>query len=145
VTWCFVCTSRSTWSVVPAGMVRPTGGEGLVSRGALTRWLRVGPGVFRVVPSDAAQCRFSMSCPLVQFTFCRLLLGGVSPLGRVSGTHMPGSVESSKHSERVVLMPAMAATASNLRPVVADVSVDETAGDEQVQGLNRGQTAAVVL
>jgi hypothetical protein len=43
-------------------------------------------------------------------------------------------------------MTAMAATASGLRPVGGvDVSVAEPAGEKQVQGLSRSQTAAVVL
>lgn len=43
-------------------------------------------------------------------------------------------------------MTTMAATASGLRPIgAADVSVDEAAGEKQVQGLSRGQAAAVVL
>jgi hypothetical protein len=111
-----------------------------------TRWLRASGSACRVVMSDAARCRFSTSCPLAQFRFYCLVSGGVRPLGRVSGTHMPGSVGSSRRRERVVSMTAMAATTSGLRPIGAGgMGVGEAAGEEQVQGLSRGQIAAVVL
>jgi hypothetical protein len=43
-------------------------------------------------------------------------------------------------------MTAMAATASGLRSISAEgMGVDEAVGEEQVKGLSRGQTAAVVL
>jgi hypothetical protein len=102
--------------------------------------------MFRVVSSHAARCGFSTSCPRAQFRFCRLVSGGISPLGHVSGTQMPGSVGSSRRRERVVVMTAMAVAASDLRSAVAEsVSVDEVTSEVQVRRLSRGQTAAVVL
>jgi uncharacterized protein DUF2637 len=97
------------------------------------------------VPNDAARCLsgrrvrwLSSGC----IAWCRV----VPALGRVLGTQMPGSVGVVQGRERVVVMTAMAATTSGLRPVGAtDLSTDETTGEEQVQGLSRGQTAAVVL
>ena len=111
-----------------------------------TRWLRAHSLSAQLVTNDASLCRFCTSCPGDASGWCRLLSGGVGPLGLVSGTRMPGCVGSSGCRERVVAMTAMATTARGIRPVDAEgVSGDEAAREVQAQRLSRGQTAAVVL
>jgi hypothetical protein len=102
--------------------------------------------VFRGVSNDAVRCRFSTSCPLVQFGLYRLVLGGVSPLGHFSGTQMPGSVGPPRRRERVVAMTTMTATANCVQSArVEGMGMDETVDEEQVPRLGRGQIAAVML